>query len=376
VRDHHGHRPADPASGSVPPHAYLLPPDLPPSDLLEGYQPWERAWQHALYGPSGFYRRPEGPAGHFRTAAHAAPGPLADAVATLAHRCGRTGVVDVGAGRGELLTALAGSPARRGLALHGVDVVPRPPALPRGIGWSAGLPELDDATLDGALVVAWELLDVVACRVVEVDDADAVRLVEVDPATGDERLGAPASPDDLAWLHHWWQLEPGRRAEVGRPRDAFWAELVARCASSTTAPRGAVLLAVDYAHTAGARPPAGSLAGYRAGRQVVPVPDGGCDLTADVALDAVAAAGRAAGASATRMVSQREALRALGVHGRVRASGPAGFEPADVGPAGFVRASQQAELIDPRGFGGFGWLLQATGPAVLPDLCEPSGSAG
>ena len=37
------------------------------------YLPWEQAWAEALYGPRGFYRRPEGPAGHFRTAAHAAP---------------------------------------------------------------------------------------------------------------------------------------------------------------------------------------------------------------------------------------------------------------------------------------------------------------
>ena len=39
----------------------------------ETWRTWEAAWRDALYGPVGFYRRPEGPAGHFRTAAHAGP---------------------------------------------------------------------------------------------------------------------------------------------------------------------------------------------------------------------------------------------------------------------------------------------------------------
>ena len=54
--------------------------------------PWQRAWQDALYGAHGFYRRAEGPAGHFATAVQGAPvlgelpaprGPLAWASAIL-----------------------------------------------------------------------------------------------------------------------------------------------------------------------------------------------------------------------------------------------------------------------------------------------------
>ena len=40
--------------------------------------PWSRprgrtAWQHALYGPDGFYRQPVGPAGHFATSTQGGP---------------------------------------------------------------------------------------------------------------------------------------------------------------------------------------------------------------------------------------------------------------------------------------------------------------
>jgi hypothetical protein len=48
--------------------------------------PWEAAWREALYGERGFYRRAEGPAGHFRTATHAAPAVLAAALARLRGR--------------------------------------------------------------------------------------------------------------------------------------------------------------------------------------------------------------------------------------------------------------------------------------------------
>jgi hypothetical protein len=39
--------------------------------------------------------------------------------------------------------------------------------------------------------------------------------------------------------------------------------------------------------------------------------------------------------------------------------------------SGLARATQAAELLDPTGLGGFGWLIQTVGrplPAVLADL--------
>lgn len=310
---------------------------------------WQVAWQQALYGEAGFYRRDEGPAGHFRTASHAAPDVLAAALLRLAADHGCTAVVDVGAGRGELLRALDAAGATdatgRRVRLHGVDVVPRPSDVPGRIGWSEGLDRVDAATLAGALVVAWELLDTVPCPVLEVDDDGVLRVVLVEPATGRERLGPPAGEEELAWTRRWWPadgLEEGDRIEVGAPRDAAWAALVGR------APAGTVLLAVDYAHTVADRPAPGTLAGYRAGRLVPPRPDGSCDVTAHVAIDAVAAAGQGAGARTLVVTTQREALRDLGVRA-----------PSDAGdPAHLAAASRVAELLDPQGLGGFIWLLQ------------------
>ncbi|MBI0380394.1 hypothetical protein JBE27_30050, partial [Streptomyces albiflaviniger] len=34
---------------------------------------WRTAAERALYGAGGFFRRPEGPGGHFRTSVHASP---------------------------------------------------------------------------------------------------------------------------------------------------------------------------------------------------------------------------------------------------------------------------------------------------------------
>jgi SAM-dependent MidA family methyltransferase len=305
------------------------------ADVSGGPRPWQDAWSDALYGEHGFYRRPEGPAGHFRTAAHAAPREVAVAVARLAAEAGCTAVVDVGAGRGELLRALhalgTGSGHVSGGAtgvteLHGVEVAARPPDLPAEVRWSHRVPRVRNA-----LVVAWELLDVVPCPVLEVDDEGVPREVLVEPATGREHLGPRASAADVAWCASWWPLgglEPGDRVEVGRARDTTWASLVAAAAIAG----GGLLLAVDYAHEAGARPPLGSLTGFRAGRAVPPRPDGSGDVTAHVALDAVAAAGAAAGATTTLVTRQDAALQALGVTRR--------------------------ELLDPGSLGGFGWLVQ------------------
>ncbi|TGA91604.1 hypothetical protein E4099_28155, partial [Streptomyces palmae] len=77
-----------------------------------GWIGWRTATEQALYGPGGFFRRPEGPAGHFRTSVHASAR-YAEAVAELLRRVdtalGRPAelaLVDIGAGRGELLTGV------------------------------------------------------------------------------------------------------------------------------------------------------------------------------------------------------------------------------------------------------------------------------
>jgi SAM-dependent MidA family methyltransferase len=321
-----------------------------------GWLPWREAMETALYGADGFYLRPEGPAGHFRTSAHASPR-FAAALVELAETCGLTTVVDVGAGRGELLRAVC--ELRPGWRLVGVELAARPDGLPSGIEWWTELPQVE-----AALLVANEWLDVVPLDVVELS-ADGPRGIEVDPASGDERPGPPPSDADLAWLARWWPLEHvGARAEVGRLRDDAWAAAVASLG------RG-VAVAVDYAHDRAGRTSGayagGTLTGYRAGRQVRPVPDGSCDLTAHVALDACAAAGEAAGATATALLPQRDALRALGVSGALPA-----YELARSDPQGYVAAvagaNEEAELLAPEGLGGFTWLVQAVATPLPPPL--------
>jgi SAM-dependent MidA family methyltransferase len=353
---------------------------------------WREATEEALYGPSGFYRRSEGPAGHFRTSVHASP-LFAGAVARLLCRLDAAlghpdtlAFVDMAAGRGELVTGvLAALPAdvasrARGYAVERAD---RPAGLDRRITWLAEPPK----GITG-LLFANEWLDNVPVDVAEVGPDGVPRLVLV-RGDGSERLGEAVTGADARWLRNWWwppagarlartpapgarpdrtlpqgarlpqgahtsaeePLVPaeGSRAEIGLPRDLAWASAV------SALDRG-LAVAVDYAHFAGGRPPFGTLTGFREGRETAPVPDGSCDITAHVALDACALPGG-------RVVTQRAALRALGVSG---ARPPLTLASTD--PAAYVRAlagaGAAAEITAPGGLGGFGWLLQ---PIGFPD---------
>ncbi|MFI1444027.1 SAM-dependent methyltransferase [Streptomyces fructofermentans] len=446
---------------------------------------WRPATEEALYGPRGFYRRAEGPAGHFRTSVHASA-LFARAVARLLGlvdeslgRPAELAFVDMGAGRGELVTGVLGAlPAEVASRVrpYAVERAARPPGLDHRIEWLAEPP----AGVTG-LLFANEWLDNVPVDVAEADSDGVVRLVRV-RADGSEFLGAPVTGADARWLARWWPLtapggpaaptgptpaalpdpsgpaapsdpgdsgdsgdsggpgalgrstvpggpgdldgpgtahetdvlgasggpgdpehaggaghgggaggpggvgrvgrvghgreigaggrdgggglggghpSEGLRAEIGLPRDVAWAAAVA-CLD-----RG-LAVAVDYAHSAGARPPFGTLTGFRDGRETAPVPDGSCDITAHVALDACALPG-------ARLLSQREALRALGVHG-----GRPPLRLASTDPAAYVRAlagaGEAAELTAPGGLGGFGWLLQPVGIAdpLAHDLAHDS----
>ncbi|MEV4536905.1 SAM-dependent methyltransferase [Asanoa sp. NPDC049518] len=316
---------------------------------------WSAAMSRALYGPGGFFVSGAGPAGHFRTSANASP-VLAAAVLRLLGqvdealgRPGRLDFVDVGAGRGELLTGvLGGAPThlRDRLRPVAVEVAPRPPFLPDEIDWLAAPPE----GITG-LLIATEWLDNVPLDVVDGDF-----YLEVDPATGDERPGGPVEPADAAWLDRWWPAgsrhEIGRR-EVGRSRDEAWAGAVG------AVERG-LAVAVDYGHLLDRRPFDGTLTGYRDGRQVPPVPDGTRDVTAHVAVDAVALAGSGRAGRPYQLMTQRQALKALGADG-----GRPPISLASTDPTGYVRAlaaaSAAAELTAPGGLGDHWWLFQPVG---------------
>ncbi|WP_443061495.1 SAM-dependent methyltransferase [Streptomyces sp. NBC_00414] len=333
---------------------------------------WRPATEEALYGPSGFYRGAVGPAGHFRTSVHASP-LFAAAVArllrlvdeALAHPA-ELAFVDMGAGRGELVSAvLKALPAEVASRARGyaVERAARPAGLDHRIEW---LPEPPPGV--SGLLFANEWLDNVPVDVAEVDPRGVPRLVLVD-ADGTESLGEPVAGADARWLERWWPLTAtpdgrlpadgpppaeGLRAEIGHPRDAAWASAVAALG------RG-LAVAVDYGHSAGARPPVGTLTGFREGRETAPVPDGSCDITAHVALDACALPGG-------RLLSQRDALKTLGVNGE-RPS----LALASTDPAAYVRAlagaGEAAELTARGGLGDFTWLLQ---PVGIPDpLSDP-----
>jgi SAM-dependent MidA family methyltransferase len=309
--------------------------------------PWREAWQQALYGPGGAYRSPAGPAGHFTTATHGPLGTvLAEALVLLADREGADHVVDVGAGRGELLTAI--HDVRPDMRLTGLDIVDRPEGLAPAVTWlvspggpalPAGLKDLDDV-----LVVAHEWLDVVPCTIAEVVAPGRLATVLVDPATGEESPGPEPDAADLAWCARHWpvdHLPAGSRVEVGRARDAAWSALVGRVRRGT-------VLAVDYGHTVEDRPREGTLVGYREGTLVVPVPDGSTDVTAHVAVDSL---------EADEVTTQREALHRLGLR-----AGPPPHALSRTDPAGYLaglaRSSAVAALTDPGGLGAFAWVLR------------------
>ena len=295
--------------------------------------PWRQAWTEALYGPDGFFLR-ERPADHFRTSVAASP-VFAQAVRRLAgvvdDALGHPDpfdVVDVGSGRGELLSALPDVPGR--WRLTGVDLAPDP-GVP--FTWTSQIPPLE------GLLFSNEWLDDVPLDVV-FDD----RLVEVAP-DGTESLGDPAPQEVLDWTRQWWPQ--GRRVEVGLSRQHAWDAAVAQV-------RRGLAVTVDYGHVLGDRGTWGdrrpTLTGWRHGRPVHPVPDGERDITAHVALDALQG----------RLLPQQEALRLLGI---VPVQPPKELSKTE--PRRYLsllqEAASAAELLDRRGFGAYGWVVVPVG---------------
>ena len=305
-------------------------------------RPWREAWWDALYGPDGFYRRDEGPAGHFTTSAHGNLGVvLAEVVAHLADQAGVCRVVDLACGRGELLAHLHDQ--RPDLGLVGVDVVERPDRLAPDIEWlrSPGGSALPDELRElDALVLAHEWLDVVPCTIAQVDDEGVLRTVLTD-ADGTESLGDELTGEERSWADAWWPADlPGERVEIGLSRDEAFANLLSRNPAGLT-------IAVDYGHTKAARPREGTLTAYRQGMLTEAIPDGQHDLTAHVATDSL---------GADEVVTQRDLLHRLGLS----ATTP-DHATASTDPLGYVRAlarsSTIAALTDPHGLGGFHWAM-------------------
>lgn len=269
---------------------------------------WRRAWEDSLAGPSNFYAS-NAPAHHFTTdvmQGAIAPIVLPRLRELLDARDGPVTVLDAGAGGGELLTSLLGllSEAEQSrVRLRGLDLRDRPVGLDDRIDWqSTDIRQAEVAPIDG-IMVAHELLDDIPCDWVEADADGRPRIVLIS-SDGSTELG-PGIDDDLGcrqvdvdaislrtWLDRWWPSgRPFARCEPGTTRDALWARLTSRMNSGYA-------LAFDYGHLLPTRLAGdwdgGTIVGYRGGHVVTPAPDGSCNLTAHVAIDAVAAAAVAA----------------------------------------------------------------------------------
>jgi SAM-dependent MidA family methyltransferase len=295
----------------------------------------------ATVGPAGFYRRAAA-VDHFRTAAGNPA--LAGAVLRLAEETDAAlghpaalDLVDLGAGDGALLCGVldqASRRLRRRLRPCAVELAGRPAGLPPGMRWRDRL-----ATGLTGVLVANEWLDTRPVDVV-VRAPDGPRLLEVDCA-GRQRPGARPGLLDWRWLTRWWPLpEPGRVGEVGWRRDRAWRAAVGHLRAGTA-------VAIDYPADS-RRHLDGTLTAYRAGRQVRPVPDGRCDVTAAVHFPAVRSTLAGSGRP-TVLLDQRAAVRRLA---------------GTAGPADLPDAAARAELDRADGFGGFRWLVSAVGIAL------------
>jgi len=340
-------------------------------------QPWIDAWVDSAYGADGFWRT-SCPHEHFRTAS-ATGDQLAVAIAALvpAHI---VAVVDIGAGGGELLAALAVE--RPELRLAGVDLRPRPADLPVGIDWAVDLWDARyDTWTSGAaprlltaagptLVIADEWLDDLPCPVVQAGTGGWHEVV-VDPS-GAEQSGGQLVGELRAWADTWWPR--GARAEIGLPRDRAWAQLLA-----AVRPGGGSALMIDYGHDRDHRPEHGTLTGYRDGRQVPPLPDGTRNLTAHVAVDAVRAAGESAGAATVTYGRQVDVLAPL-LDQPLLGQPLLGQTPLDTTPhpdplTDPVHRSQRSALSSDSAWGSYWWLLQTFRPPPGHASTAPPGHA-
>lgn len=333
---------------------------------------WSLAWNSALYGTEGFYRR-QTPGAHFATSVSGVPGTtqvMADALCEFMDRQRLQRFLDLGAGSTGLAVCMASR--RPGMPVVAVDI--RPSSGPgdadsRGssasrVKWidvcpgTPGRPVLRRllSSLSETLVFAHEWLDVLPCDIAEVGLDGSLRYVLFDCADGREVLGPPLTGRDSRWCRRYWpwsHLTVGDRLDIGRSRDEWWAFVVRSL-------RSGVAIAVDYGHTIAARPHGSTVAGYRGGRSVPPIPDGSCDITAQVSMDSL---------PARCVIEQRAVLACLGVR-----SDPPNPSTAAADPTGYLlalsRRAAGAALLGP-GYGDALWAISTAGsdrPATAQEV--------
>jgi SAM-dependent MidA family methyltransferase len=259
-------------------------------------KPWIDGWEEAAFGADGFYRH-QHPYEHFATSVSKdalAPYLLPYLLGALEHLDSVT-VIDIGAGDGDLgvqLYTLLNASLRPRVLFLALDIRARPTHLHEAIQWIQGDARETIATIEAGnlFLIAHEFLDDLPCDVVEVDAAGLIHLGVVDDQTQElivgPVLGLAEHQQQLTWLTNWWPAQrPLMRIEVGSRRDDFWALATSRITAGFA-------IAIDYGHVKAERErglwDGGTLTGYRDSKTVTPVTNRSVNLTAHVAMDAVA----------------------------------------------------------------------------------------
>jgi SAM-dependent MidA family methyltransferase len=334
---------------------------------------FDRFQEMALYSAcGGYYERPGrvGRLGDFVTGASWHPSfarcllrfldRLTDLMPTAAS------VIDVGAGEGELLSALAAACSSSPPALVGVERSATRRSAAQSAVPSARLhPSLDDlgAPLSG-LVVAYELFDALPVRALRLAEDGSLRERTVGcDDDGSFCWGERPAPDSEEVLDRLYRrgarLEPGQLLEI-RPGSAGLAAQIAR------AVRAGVILVFDYG--AGTRALYGPARGqgtleaflrHQVTRDVLAEP-GSRDITAWVDFDEIAETFRAAGFDVAGPVSQSRFLLANGIAAELEAVGRSELPAAER----IVERNAISKLFMPGGMGESIRLLIASKRAV------------
>lgn len=259
-----------------------------PEDLA-----WDLAWARAATGDRGFYYHSL-PYDHFTTSVQHSTlaTDLLPYVRTALLR-GPIRFIDVGAGTGllaEQISDLLTPAERERTTLICLDVRPRPAHLSAAIDWIEGdvRETIIQIPAGHTVLVAHEFLDDLPCAMAEVGSDGVAHIMVADHTHFTPTLGAAldtASPE-YEWLKKWWPTtRPFMRCEIGITRDACWRDLTALVSSGFA-------IAIDYAHMRADRIrgvwDGGTLTGYRAGQTLTPQATGEMNITAHVALDALA----------------------------------------------------------------------------------------
>jgi NADH dehydrogenase [ubiquinone] 1 alpha subcomplex assembly factor 7 len=341
----------------------------------------------ALYGPDGFYgSTPVGTHGHFVTSPHVHPvfGRLVGAA--LEEMWGLLGhpaplrLVEMGAGDGTMARELLTGFERAGIELEFEAVEVSAGAREELSAITPTVTETLGALerIDPGLVLANELLDNLPFRrirrrgeeLVEIRiGLDDAALVEVESPIEDDTTGGVAPLDGGGAS----RFEAGREIVVPTGALAFVEEL------GRSLLRGYALL-IDYASTDEASEQVHGYRGHRVLENVLEKP-GSADITAGVDLDAIARRARAVGLNAFEMVSQREALIALGLdewlrdelehQGRMLAASRGLEAVRTFGGRGRARL-----LADPAGLGRLRWMVLATRGLPEPSWLHAARRAG